>query len=283
MHYLSLKDTYKCISSINQSCKGSNYNIVVVDNASPNSSGNVLKNKYRNNPQINVILNSDNLGFAKGNNIGIEYARLNFAPEYIIVLNNDIEIIQKNFLDLIAVEHKRSNFAILAPKVLSPDGSVNQYPFTPTDEVALYKQIVLNTIKITLIKLGIYIKYLEFKNKINSSRVNVQDQSKLVRQENVVFQGSCLIFTEQYFEEYMEGFDPRTFMYKEEQLLFLRLKKGHLRTVYNPKLRVCHKTGSSTYLSAGSKKNSLLFLYTNQIKSSRVVLKELKKQEKYGT
>ena len=62
-----------------------NKEIIVVDNASQPDTIKMLK-KYQNNPEIKLILNKENFGFAKGNNIGTRLA----TGEYIILLNNDI-------------------------------------------------------------------------------------------------------------------------------------------------------------------------------------------------
>ncbi|MBU1117751.1 glycosyltransferase, partial [Patescibacteria group bacterium] len=62
-----------------------NKEVIVVDNASKPETVKMLK-KYKNHPEIKLILNKENYGFAKGNNIGTRLA----TGEYIILLNNDI-------------------------------------------------------------------------------------------------------------------------------------------------------------------------------------------------
>ncbi|MEK7527708.1 MAG: glycosyltransferase [Patescibacteria group bacterium] len=62
-----------------------NKEIIVVDNASKPDTVRMLK-KYQNNPEIKLVLNEENYGFAKGNNIGTRLA----TGEYIVLLNNDI-------------------------------------------------------------------------------------------------------------------------------------------------------------------------------------------------
>jgi len=62
-----------------------NKEVIVVDNASQPDTVKMLK-KYQNHPEVNLILNKENYGFAKGNNIGTRLA----TGEYIVLLNNDI-------------------------------------------------------------------------------------------------------------------------------------------------------------------------------------------------
>jgi GT2 family glycosyltransferase len=246
----------------------------VIDNNSPNRSGYYLSKKYKNNNRVTIISNSSNLGFARGNNVGIAYAIDHFMPDFIVVLNNDVEINQSNFTTLIKQEYKRSHFSVLGPQIVNLDGDTDRYSFIPVTATALIGQIVTNYTKIILIRIGVYMKYLNFKRRSREKQANL-NKKKLQRHEGVVLQGSCLIFAKKYFSEYREGFDPRTFMYKEEQLLYIRLKSRDLISIYNPSIKVLHKAEVSTKLATGSEDRKLLFLYTNQLRSSFVLLPEL--------
>ncbi|MFA5879869.1 MAG: glycosyltransferase [Candidatus Margulisiibacteriota bacterium] len=62
-----------------------NKEVIVVDNASQPDTVRMLQ-EYRKNPEIKLILNKENYGFAKGNNIGTRLA----SGDYIVLLNNDI-------------------------------------------------------------------------------------------------------------------------------------------------------------------------------------------------
>ena len=61
LHYISIDETKKCVESIISKSKKKNYDIVIVDNASPNNSGLQLKEVYKNNKNIHIILNKKNL------------------------------------------------------------------------------------------------------------------------------------------------------------------------------------------------------------------------------
>src|SRR6266705_2584097 len=78
-----------CLTSIFQS-DYQNFEIIVVDNNSSDGSFEQAKNNFSRSI---FIKNSDNVGFSKGNNIGIRYALERFA-DYIFILNNDT-IIEK--------------------------------------------------------------------------------------------------------------------------------------------------------------------------------------------
>ena len=123
LHYLTIEDTTNCIESIRNKCCNYEYKIIVIDNASPNNSGKTLEKLYKKDKDIKVIINKENLGFAKGNNIGFKIAKQEGA-DFIILCNNDTELIQENFLELIIQEYEKSSFAVLGPKIILKDGEM---------------------------------------------------------------------------------------------------------------------------------------------------------------
>ncbi len=82
--YNNLKYNKLCIESILEKTAYPNYELIIVDNNSTDGTRDFLK-ELKNNPKIKVILNNANLGFAKGNNIGIK----NSDGDHVILLNND--------------------------------------------------------------------------------------------------------------------------------------------------------------------------------------------------
>lgn len=91
------KDTLECLSSL-EKLTYPHYEIILVDNGSSDNSVEVFKCKY---PQLTLIETEENLGFAGGNNRGIEYA-LTKGFSYILLLNNDTVVapnLLESFLD----------------------------------------------------------------------------------------------------------------------------------------------------------------------------------------
>ncbi len=75
-----------CISSILSNTAYSNFELILVDNASSDGTVEYLSDlRNRNYPNVKIVLNEENFGFAKGNNIGISVA----TGDYIVLLNND--------------------------------------------------------------------------------------------------------------------------------------------------------------------------------------------------
>ena len=101
----------KCIKSIN-----SNIKIIVVENSDDIKIKNYLENKFLN---VKVVIAKENLGYGKGNNLGI--SKVN--TQYAFILNPDT-ILKKNCLEELykAQLVLKDNFAILAPNFLNNYG-----------------------------------------------------------------------------------------------------------------------------------------------------------------
>jgi GT2 family glycosyltransferase len=79
--------TKACLASL-EKVTGPALQVILVDNGSQNSEGEQLKAQF---PQVHLIANQDNLGFAGGNNVGIRYA-LEQGFEQVLLLNNDTTV-----------------------------------------------------------------------------------------------------------------------------------------------------------------------------------------------
>jgi len=112
LNYRGYEDTVKCIQSL-QNATYSNLGIIIVDNGSPDGSGNKLKNAFLDVP---IILLKENTGYAAGNNAGIRFA-LEQKAEYVLVINNDV-IVDPAFLEpMVEIAEKQSDVGIVTCKV----------------------------------------------------------------------------------------------------------------------------------------------------------------------
>jgi len=109
----------KCIDSVMNSNLGKlTYEIIVIDNASSDSSSSILKKQF---PDITVIANKKNLGFAKANNIGIKKAK----GEFLLFLNPDIEVQNNTIWEIYEFMLKHSNVGAATCKVILPNGDID--------------------------------------------------------------------------------------------------------------------------------------------------------------
>lgn len=105
LHWHKYLETQRCIDAV-RSAGYRNIRIVVVDNHSADGSAETLTHQ---NSDVKVLSNDDNLGFARGCNVGMRYAFQEQA-NFILLLNNDIEVVP-GFLDA-AIEAAQSDMTV---------------------------------------------------------------------------------------------------------------------------------------------------------------------------
>ena len=107
------EDTIECVQSL-EKITYSNCQIYLVDNHSDDDSVQILKSRF---PQLPLIQTSKNLGFAGGNNVGINRA-LDTQTDYILILNNDT-MVEEDFLEpLVQSAESDNTVGIVGGKIL---------------------------------------------------------------------------------------------------------------------------------------------------------------------
>lgn len=115
LNYNNYDDTEKCILSL-QNLTYPNFSIVIVDNASSDGSVEILTNNF---PEIPLLRNTINGGYAAGNNIGISYA-LEHNADYILIINNDATV-EPDFLNhLVQYAEQFPNIGVLNARIFFP-------------------------------------------------------------------------------------------------------------------------------------------------------------------
>ena len=93
-----------------KACTYPNYEIFVVDNASPKDNPDIIKEKY---PAIHLIKTAVNLGFAGGNNVAVDQA----LGKYLLFINNDTEV-EPGFLEpLVELLENNADIGMVSPKI----------------------------------------------------------------------------------------------------------------------------------------------------------------------
>jgi len=106
----------KFIDSLMQT-EYTNKNIIIIDNASTDNSGADLKNKWRKESAVEVLLNRENIGYTAGCNRGIKRA-ISKKSKYFIISNFDVEIINYKIIQqMVDFMEKSEQVGIVGPKV----------------------------------------------------------------------------------------------------------------------------------------------------------------------
>ena len=272
LHYKTDNDTIECVESILN--MNTNSSIVIVDNNSNNGSIENIENRYKNYPNIHIIKNKVNVGFAEGNNIGYQYARLKLKSNFIMVCNNDLVFDDKDFIAKCIQAYNRTGAQVIGPDIQSLADKMHQSPMSNTlvDIQAVYKEILRYQILLIVSKIGLYDRLKKNKSTTHGTNNNIYWKEE---QQNVILHGAAVLFTPKYVNVEEIAFQHGTFLYMEEAILYRYLMKNNYLSVYIPALHVFHKEDSSTNTLFKESKSKREFVFKNMIKSLRVYKKYL--------
>lgn len=285
LNYKTYQEAIACAESILTSQSYPDIRIVIVDNGSGNGSREQLELYFDGEERVHVIASEENLGFAKGNNLGISYAREYFSPEFIVAANSDIIFEQKDYCEKLFEIYHRKPFAILGSDII--DASRTQH-FNPVARERSYslsymrKQIAVSYAKalaFRAVKLLHLRKAAEDRVHVTTREENGVSVAADVRvdeeMEGVLLHGCCMVFSRDFFAEFA-GFWPDTFLYAEEEILYyLAMKKG-LHVLYTPEVTCMHKEAVTTKQLYRDFCDAKIFYFSNVAKSYRKFLKLMK-------
>ena len=215
----------QCVASVQEALTNIDSEIIVVDNNSSDDSCEMIKMRF---PNVNLIVNNSNLGFPKGNNIGVAAAN----GDYICILNPDTVVAADTFEKILAFAEKQKNLGIVGCKLI--DGSGNFLPESkrgiPTPFVALTK---------------IFGLYKLFPNWRLFNRYYAQHLSENETGKVAILVGAFMIMKRDLYNE-IGGFDENCFMYSDDiDLSYMALKSGKLNYYFH-ETSVIHYKGEST-------------------------------------
>lgn len=172
-----------------------------------------------------VISNPENSGFAKGNNIGAEFARVHFSPKYLLFSNNDIVFESENVVEtLIKKISEDSNIGMIGPNIKGLEGK----PQSPMPFRGFWSHLVLMLVLTPFLTLN------------RKQRIFNLDYAVKAREGfHYALQGSFFLLTASAFFD-CGMMDPNTFLYGEELILAERLKKINKKLYYFPQVEVVH-------------------------------------------
>lgn len=220
-----------------------NYDIMVVDNCSPNESAKVLEERSKKRDYL-FYANKTNAGYAAGNNIGIRYA-YEYGYEYTWILNNDVIILSQNVLQhMVDTIQKHKSVAVIGPKIITRDNSVcAPYCRRPTFKSLTY---------------GI------------AAERNYRRQFNDTPRKVYRVYGCCMLLDTKKMHK-VDYMDERTFLYGEEDILAERLLKRGYTAYYDPKVCVKHNESSTMKTIPKAKQKSII---ETRDKSRKLYLKE---------
>ncbi len=273
LHYNSFKATSMCVDSLLGLDNIKNSKILIFDNNSNNDSFKQLEERYKECENIILFHNSNNDGFSKGMNKAYKMAKA-YGPQFIICLNNDIEIKQKDFIDRLHDIYDKTDAYLIGPDIYNPREKKHQSPMysevvpsSKIDKLIEGRKKEMENIDAAISLYQHSEKMRKYRNLIPSKLLEIRNKRKgediitLYKEKELqgtVLQGSCLIFTKKYIEKEEVCFEPDTGFYAEELLLSLKCKTLKYDTVYSSDIKVIHWHGISSGFKSVPSRDALI-------------------------
>ena len=272
LHYQSIEITKKCVDKLLMFSK--NNPIIIVDNCSPNGSGKQLEKMYSKCINITVIINEENQGFAKGNNLGYQYIKRKYSLNYVVVMNNDIMIEDNDFAVIIEQFMEKNEVDVCGPDMVTLKGNhQNPLQLKPYTSKYLQRRVRADKIKVLLLRTRLFWKLYENYKKTNKIPIRTKQPTVF----DCILHGSCIIYGPEYIKREQNAFLPITYMYYEEAIFYDYLVHKGYKTGYCSDVTILHMEGVSTSERIENKKKKVMFRFKNNIKSIEAQLEERKK------
>lgn len=219
----------ECLQSIYGGTRGISYEVFVVDNASADGSVEMVRNHF---PEVCLIANRENRGFAAANNQAIRLAK----GRHMIFLNPDTVINDNALTTMVRFMDDHPEGAAIGPKLLNTDGSVqHSIRRFPSFSIALHSNTILG-------------RLLLFRRRVEDYKMTDFSFDRVLEVDAT--SGAALMVRKDVLDE-VGPMDEGYFMFIEELDLCQRIRgKGH-RIYFVPDAVITHLGGESRRRSPG--------------------------------
>lgn len=227
-----------CIDSIWHHADGLKLDIIVVDNASSDGSQAMLRESY---PDVQLIANQDNVGFAKANNQAMQIAE----GRYFLLWNSDAFAQPDSLQALLRLAEAQPQAGLIGAQLRNQDGSfqASHTPF-PT----LWQEFLILT------ALG--------RRMYGNSYPSHGPEAEHGPQQVDYVEGACMLVRREAYEQ-VGGLDEGYFMYAEEVDWCMSIKRAGWQIWYQPASKVTHLGGAS---SSGRRTRREADLYRSRVR-----------------
>lgn len=194
--------------------------IIVIDNSGDHKSADILKEKLKVFSNVELIVNTHNLGYSRGENV----IRGKEEGQYLLTVNPDILFKEGDTLQkMVDYMDSHTDIAILGPQQINDNGEI---AITVRAFPKFYLQVARRT----------FLKHLPYiKKKVAYDEMHHLDHSKI--QDVDWLQSSCYIIRRSFWEK-IGGFNEYYFIFMADTEMCWRAWELGYRVVYYPRTRV---------------------------------------------
>lgn len=195
---------------------GSGTEVIVVDNGSKDGTGDLVREFF---PDVVILENGENLGFAKAANRGFFAS----SGEYVLFLNSDTIVPKGEIKKMVQFMDQNPDISLLGPQLVYED-------MRPQRSFSYIPGILFEIFPKSLLRIFLRSKFRDEKGR----SLQPMDVESLI--------GAALLVRRRVFEE-LEGFDEEFFFFLEETDLCLRARKIGYRVLFFPDSKIVHLQG----------------------------------------
>lgn len=212
-----------CLETIANGREELDLEVIVVDSGSDDGSPDMLREQF---PWVQLVARSDNVGFPKGNNIGIERA----CGKYIMLLNPDTEVIGDALSQMVAYLDQHLDVGVVSCMLKNPDGSIQSSRRRfPNFRTAVFESTWFEPYAPRVFLQGYYAEDLPLDEPVDVDWLT----------------GASLMVRHKVIEQ-VGPMDEAYFMYSEELDWCRRIKDAGWRIVFLPTAEIIHFVGKSS-------------------------------------
>lgn len=216
--------TLNCLDSIFKETSIDNYEVIVVDNNSQDDSASLIASRF---PQVKLLTNGKNIGFAMANNLAASIAK----GEYLLLLNSDTVVMDSAIDKLYKFAERNPQAGIYGGRTIFPDGKLN--PTSCFGKVTLWS-LFCGALGLTRL----------FKNTMLFNPEGYGSWNYDTDRYVDIITG-CFLLTKAELWRELKGFNPLFVMYSEESDFCLRARKLGHKLLFNAEAEIIHYKGAS--------------------------------------
>lgn len=234
LNFNTWETTTNCVNSILENTKKAAFEIILIDNGSKDNSHKRLSEKFSKNSKVKLVKNDTNLGFSKGNNLGMEISK----GEYILLLNSDTLIEDDVVSEMAEWMDKNKKVGIATCALKNEDGSVQGTGGYFPNLIRVISWMTIEDIP------GVDKLIKPFHPQ--HSKSFLKNNSFYEKMQNVDWVTGAYLFVRKKVYEQIGGLDEDYFMYTEDTDFCFRAKKFGWEVVYLPNWKITHLGGKSS-------------------------------------
>lgn len=250
LNYNNTKDIKLCVDSLIKWTDSDNFKLLIVDNGSESAVNEEVKSyvqelspessifEYGTRCQLtkyNYLYLPQNVGYARGNNAGLEYFYADSDITEILILNSDIILTSDIVTPLVKRLYEIPDVGSVSPILYHPDGKIDHCCARKN-----YSKSDL-TFSFPIMRVNHYRK----RSRHNLILLQDIEWRKKTIIEIEVPSGSCMLLKKDTLKR-IEGFDNGTFLYYEESILYKKLSMIGCRNYLVPSISCIHTGGATT-------------------------------------